>query len=194
MHSEGRGVVARHIIAHLVDQFDTLIHRRTAGRMIDKLELSWAPMKETKHTFAAYWKVVMRNYLIKLDKYIKDHNKGDDSKVFVFTDESYVNTNHGMKKTYIPKSKDKQSGVKVKSGKGRRLVILHAITLDGPLCDFKEDGETPVCNFRWSGDTCHPQNRKDGRLICETLWVAQSHTGDYHDNMNSEMFMKWLED
>ena len=78
MHSEGRGVGARHIIAHLVDKFNTLIHRRTAGWMIDKLGLSWAPMKETKHTFAAYQKVVMRNYLIKLDKYIKDHNKGDD--------------------------------------------------------------------------------------------------------------------
>ena len=94
----------------------------------------------------------------------------------------------------MQKSKDKQAGVKVKSGKGRILVILHAITIDGPLCDFKEDGETPVCNLRWSGDTCHPQNRTDGRLTCETLWVAQSHTGDYHDNMNSEMFMKWLED
>ena len=25
------------------------------------------------------------------------------------------------------------------------------------------------------------------------MWVAQSHTGDYHDNMCSDMFMQWLE-
>ena len=28
--------------------------------------------------------------------------------------------------------------------------------------------------------------------ITELLWVAQSHSGDYHDNMNIEMFMKWV--
>ena len=77
MHSEGRGVVARHVIAHSVDEFDTLIGQTTAGRIIDKLGLSWAPMKEVKHIFAAYCKVVMRNYLIQLDRYVKEHNNGD---------------------------------------------------------------------------------------------------------------------
>ena len=74
------------------------------------------------------------------------------------------------------------------------MVILHAITLDGPLYECEEDGITPVCDLKWTGDTCHPQKRMDGKLTCETLWVAQSHTGDYHDNMNSEMFMKWLQE
>eukprot|EP00957_Ditylum_brightwellii_P063930 4850094-Ditylum_brightwellii.AAC.2 len=35
---------------------------------------------------------------------------------------------------------------------------------------------------KWTGD----------KLTCETLWIANSHTGDYHDNMNSEMFMQWI--
>ena len=26
------------------------------------------------------------------------------------------------------------------------------------------------------------------------LWIAQSHTGDYHDNMNSDMFMLWVKE
>ena len=34
----------------------------------------------------------------------------------------------------------------------------------------------------------------DGKLTCETLWVVQNHTGDFHENMNSEMFMKWLKE
>ena len=66
MHSKGRGAVARHIIAQLVEQFGILIGQSTAGQIIDKLGLLWAPMKEIKHTFAAYCKVLMRNYLIKL--------------------------------------------------------------------------------------------------------------------------------
>ena len=34
--------------------------------------------------------------------------------------------------------------------------------------------------------------KNDGQLTAKTLWVAQSHTGDYHDNMNSEMLMLWV--
>ena len=81
----------------------------------------------------------------------------------------------------MPKDKDIDSGVKKKSGKGRRLVILHAITLDSLLYECEEDGITPVCDLKWTGDTCHPQKRMDRKLTCKTLWVAQSHMGDYHE-------------
>ena len=33
---------------------------------------------------------------------------------------------------------------------------------------------------------------QDERISCETLWVAQSHSGDYHDNVTSDMFMLWV--
>ena len=94
----------------------------------------------------------------------------------------------------MPQDKNKTPGNKIKSGKGRCLVIMHAITLDGPLYDCEEDGVTPIDDLKWKGDTCHPQKRSDGKLTWETLWVAQSHVGDYHDNMNSDMFMKWLKE
>ena len=87
----------------------------------------------------------------------------------------------------------KNVGLKVKSGKGRRLVVLHAITLDGPLCERMDDGR-PIDDLKWSGSTCHPGLRMDGQLTCETLWVAQSHTGDYHDNMTSKMLMRWVQE
>ena len=60
------------------------------------------------------------------------------------------------------------------------------------MCDY-EDNTTPVDDLEWTGDTCHPKDRTDGKLTCKTLWVAQSHTGDYHDNMTSEMFMQWVQ-
>ena len=39
--------------------------------------------------------------------------------------------------------------------------MLHAITLDGPLCEFENDGITPIDDLKWSGDTCHPEPCKD---------------------------------
>ena len=113
MHSEGKGVVARHIIAHLLDCYEILIHRRTAGRIVRQLGLTWAPMKPMQRTFASYRKVVMRNYLVKLDACVKQQSNGDDSRVFVFTDESYVNTNHGTKRSYVLIDKNNPSETKI---------------------------------------------------------------------------------
>ena len=72
---------------------------------------------------------------------------------------------------------------------GKRLIILHAITPDGPLVE-RDDTGYPIDDLQWSGDTPHPKQQQ-GKLTCETLWVSNSSTGDYHNNMNSEMFMKW---
>ena len=118
---------------------------------------------------------------MKLDEIVKSINNGDDH-ILVFTDESYVNTNHGARKSYLPKEQDEKSGLKCK----------HVIAPDGPLCNYEEDGITPVDDLKWNGDTCHPTTRTDGKLTCETLWVSHSHTGDYHNNMTLEMFMLWI--
>lgn len=83
----------------------------------------------------------------------------------------------------------KHKGIKKKAGKGKRLIILHAIGLDGLLADLDGNTRRPVDELVWRGDTPHPES-KEGLMTAETLWVAQSHTGDYHDNMNSNMFMK----
>ena len=69
------------------------------------------------------------------------------------------------------------------------MIMLHAITNDGPLTEVDEN-DYPVENLVWNKDTCHPENREDGKINCETLWIAQSKSGDYYDNMNSELFLK----
>ena len=53
--------------------------------------------------------------------------------------------------------------------------------------------DIPLSDLTWKGDTPHPEPRVDGKLTAETLWLEQSHAGDNHSNMNSDMFMKWIE-
>ena len=83
-----------------------------------------------------------------------------------------------------------------KSGRGKRLIILHAITKDGPLAEIDEATGKPVmCQLIWKGDTPHPAPVKEGdKHTCETFWIASSHTGDYHDNMDSDNFMQWVKE
>ena len=83
------------------------------------------------------------------------------------------------------------------TSKGRRLIILHAITKDGPLVTNDAHGQ-PIETLSWTRpdakhnaketDTPHPIDENGEALTAELLWVAQSHTGDYHDNMNSDMY------
>ena len=75
---------------------------------------------------------------------------------------------------------------------------MHAITKDGPLCDRDEYGR-PIDDLKWNGDTPHPLTPTEDidphaniLRTCETLWVSDSSSGDYHDNMNSLMFMQWV--
>lgn len=44
-----------------------------------------------------------------------------------------------------------------------------------------------------NGQTPHLEPRADGKLSCEMLWLANSSKGDYHDNMNSDNFMFWVQ-
>lgn len=59
-------------------------------------------------------------------------------------------------------SDNSNSGVAAPINKGKRLIMLHA----GGEMGFIKD--------------------------CLTMWEAQHKTGDYHDNMNHNMYMKWL--
>eukprot|EP00957_Ditylum_brightwellii_P196816 14994941-Ditylum_brightwellii.AAC.1 len=43
------------------------------------------------------------------------------------------------------------------SGKGMWLIILHAITKDGPLC-LRDNNQLPVDNLTWNGQTPHLQD------------------------------------
>ena len=55
--------------------------------------------------------------------------------IIVFYDETYINTGHAAKMTwYLDKSKRRLGG------KGKRLIVLHALTKDGPVVCPDADG------------------------------------------------------
>jgi hypothetical protein len=189
-HSEGRSVTNRKVRNWLLQDQGIEVSRRTIQRKLQDLGLSWSKVKPQMRTLGSFRLKAIREFLISLDKYVRAIENGNqDGMVFVFTDESYVHNTHALDHSYLQNGKEH---IARSSSKGRRLIILHAITPDGPLCD-KDDSGKPVDDLTWKGDTCHPTKRDDGTLTCETLWIAQSSHGDYHDNMNSEMFMQWVE-
>jgi len=78
----------------------------------------------------------------------------------VYLDETYVNKNHSSQFTWY--LEEDGPWVNKPSGKGPRLIIVHAITRDG-----------------WVNGA-------------ELIFTAKKRTGDYHGQMNWENFSKWF--
>ena len=189
-HSRKLPVTASMITGKIFDTHNVTIHRTTVMRLMKRIGRNWAPIKAKKRTFSAQHHEALRDYLIQLDGLVRSIDSGNkEDIVLVFTDESYVNQNHQAQFTYLSKE-ERTSGVDKNTGKGKRLIILHAITVDQPLCERDENGY-PVSDLLWKGDTPHPQKQLE-KLTCETLWLANSNAGDYHNNMNSDMFFQWV--
>jgi hypothetical protein len=88
----------------------------------------------------------------------------------------------------------KESTIGRRNNKGKRLIIMHAISPHGPLAEREELTNLPVSNLVWKSDSCHLHPSQDGKITCETIWKATAKSGDYHENMNSNMFMKWVKE
>ena len=81
------------------------------------------------------------------------------------------------------------------------MIFIHAITKDFPRCDFDVIKGRPIDEIKWKGDTPHVDS-PDIKNINEAadplplnsklIWISDLHTGYYHDNMNSKLFMKWI--
>jgi len=190
-HGKGSTVTNKKLRAHILKKLGVVVSRTTMQRTMRRLGLCWSAVKPKPRTLGAYRLEEIRNFLIELDELVRAMESGEESNaVLVFTDESYVHNTHASKFSYVPADK---KHINRKTGRGRRLIIMHAITPDGPLCERDEKG-VPYDTIEWNKAAPHPVRRPDGKLSCETLWLADSNKGDYHDNMNSGMFMKWVQD
>jgi len=185
-HLLGMTVTNKKLRHEIFTRFDVEISRSCCQKYLHRLGLTWHPTKPKAKTFKAYRSDAIGSYIIGYSLVKRRAAAGEV--VLVYTDESYIHQGHQRKESYFRKGGGEFNK---KSGKGPRLIILHAITEHGPLCEYEDD--KPIDDLAWTGNTPHPELRADGKRTAECLWMSTSSSGDYHDNMNSEMFMKWVE-
>jgi hypothetical protein len=125
------------------------------GRYIQKLGLCYRPVKPQKRTLHKYQLNVIRNCLIRLDEYVKAIASGEEI-IMVYMDELYVHMTHSERCLYVKKKYDT---INKSAWKGQRVIILHAISDKGPLCERVEG--IPVGDLDWKGDILHPGTTQD---------------------------------
>jgi hypothetical protein len=133
----------------------------------------------------------IRRFMIEMDRALKlqDAVFGDDGSmeargdyVMVFTDETYLHTNHSPLTSWVPED---APFVGKTTSKGNRLIVLHAVTCNGFVAKLNVDG-TPIAEPALEG-------RRESCETAEWIWKANSKHKDYHKNMDGVGFEWWLE-
>ena len=121
----------------------------------------------------------LRKHWLQRDFALKMQARGEV--IIVYMDESYVHQNHFPSKCWFHPDRPR---VTRPAGKGQRLIIVYAITIDGLL------------RYCPAGDTNPPSPGEfdsDIYPTSEMIYRAKSARGDYHDQMDCDTFMLWME-
>ena len=173
-----------------VPDSDTTLRRRLYEIGVYTLRVKNMPKR--LRTDTAAWR---QREVLFLTSYAKALALQRDGKaIIVYLDESFVHVGHRRGSTLCDVNaagstvKPHRSGlhaiVNSGTGRGRMLIILHAITADGLLCKRTADGKY----FRVEEGATGVQQS------CERVWASGGKgTDDYHSSMDGEMFERWIE-
>ena len=116
----------------------------------------------------------IREYILEYSLALKEEKNGEC--LIVYMDESYVNTRHALNSTWYHPDHPMGNKVIRGSGKGNRLIIIHAISKEG-LLHYNPTSESAIGT----------------QLTAEMIWEPTISSGDYHKNINGSIFIDWID-
>lgn len=159
MNSQGEHISVRSLQGWLIQECKADIPIMTLWRALRRIGFAYGKNKRRST-------LKERDYVISARrKYLREKisNRNDDGTLKrpeVYLDETYLNRNHSNDNTWF--LDEDGPWVNKPSGKGPRLIIVHAITENGWVNGAK------------------------------LVFQAKTSTGDYHGQMNYENFSKWF--
>ena len=137
-------------------------HRTTLWKLLHKIGFTYKKVNDKRYIYEQPRRIEWRHrYLRRMRK-----NRRENRPV-VFLDETWANAHDGRERAWVETdqaSGGTKGGVRKPSGKGSRLIILHAGSCKG-----------------WINGA-------------ELVFQSKKSTGDYHDEMTSEHFEEWFND
>ena len=178
----GGMVTVGRIQAYLISKFDKVFKKATIYYCLTKrLNLRYSDSGKAKIAFTPARRRATMIYCKDFDAALKLQAAG--THIIVYMDESYCHVNHRGARTWWKPGNTAQRG----RGKGSLLILIHAITKDGFLCGTDPDGiRHPV--DEWETGT-HPTTE----MVFRSKYAVKHRVKDYHDTMDGEFFMYWVE-
>ena len=161
-------------IKDMLSSGENITTKKVQGRLLDDHQLNvpkttlWRVMKLKGFTFRktdGNRKILCERLDLQVARcaYLRKIKETRKSFNIVYLDETWVNANHTYPKEWV--SVDGKVGRKIPTGKGQRLILLHAVD--------EKTGFLPDCQLLFKSHST------DGR--------------DYHTEMNSTVFEDWVE-
>lgn len=134
-------------------------HRATLARTLNRWGFEFGEGKRSQHLKEKDEIIALRQQYLRRIRNNRNRN-GSPIRPEIYLDESYVNKNHSNDLIWY--SGEDGAWVQKPTGKGERLIIINAISLNGWVNGAKK------------------------------VFQANRKTGDYHGQMNAQLFQKWF--
>lgn len=172
-HTFGLHCSSRTLQNFLHDECEIEVHRSTVRRWLRRIDYRW----RRSHCIGIQSKSVrdkrLRIFLREYSEALQSQSRGEA--VIVYTDESFIHTGHHWRYGWFALSNE----VKRKCNRGKRLILLHAMTKDGLLVKDK--------SIAASDDVMRVER------TAELIFPGLNMNEDYHESMNGEVFAAWVE-
>jgi transposase len=147
-------------------------------RWLKELQYEHGEKKLTGLT-AKYAAACIRRYILKYSEHLQDEK--DENSVLVWMDESYIHAGYCSRYSWFHRDNEVVPNRVHGSDKGKRLIIIHAMTKDGMLEDPKAK---PSDNLS--------QKCASAAIVTSKLSAKGFEPEDYHDTLNGEKFLEWI--
>ena len=173
-NNNGVGCTAKEIASHIHDAHQITLAKNTLISLLHSMGYIYEYANVIGQINDEYKRARIRAFMIQYNRALQLQSAG--THIIVYTDESYVHTAHARSMTWFNPFAEEGGDVVRPSTKGIRLAILHAMTMFGML--------------RVDVSAC--DNVDIIMTSCELIYKVDVNAEDYHDNMNGNLYMKWL--
>jgi hypothetical protein len=162
----------------LEEQLGIAVSKGTVHRWLHALGYQYG-RKHFVNQARSYRNALIRHYIYKYAKALKEQQDG--TAIIVYMDESYIHAHHCSQYLWYRLSSTTKNDVRG-DGKGKRIIIMHAMTKDGLL---QVEGVEPSNILTELYHSC--------ALIFDEVCVDGITPADYHDTINGEKFIGWMQ-
>ena len=164
--------------AALAAELGIVVSKSTVRRWLHALGYKYGK-KHFVNSAPSYRWALIRSYIYKYAAALKEQEDG--TAIIVYMDESYIHAHHCSQFLWHSLSSATKNEVRGDS-KGKRIIIMHAMTKDGLLA---VEGTEPSNILTELYHSC--------ALIFDEVCVDGVTPADYHDTINGEKFIGWLQ-
>ena len=172
----------RSIQAHLIHLYGIKFKYSTIRyALVDRLGLKYRTTLGKRLIFTPQRIILADTFCEKLYSALIEEREGNA--VIVYMDETYCHQHHMPSRAWQEdESTDGAVRCERTRSKGNMLIILHSLSKHGLLFKTNRHGDRPEPD-EWQGGKV---------LTTEMIFQSKKARGDYHENMNGTMFLKWL--